>query len=143
MVDISNLMTQLRQAGPDILQNFCIINGNIWSLEQVEKMGLEEYAARTVFSLQLRFYKYFPDEEKNGTNYSILALESNEVYLSSPNAFDDVFDSEIYVPWEDFEAHRIKTYAQLCKNDFALMERRDKLFQLWEEDVDQPRNGLF
>ena len=120
MVDISNLMTQLRQAGPDILQNFCIINGNIWSLEQVEKIGLEEYAARTIFSLPLRFYKYFPDEEKNGTNYSILALESNEVYLSSPNAFDDVFDSEIYVPWEDFEAHRIKTYAQLCKNDFAL-----------------------
>ena len=120
MVDISNLIAQLRQAGPDILQNFCIINGNIWPLEQVEKMGLEEYAARTIFSLPLRFYKYFPDEEKNGTNYSILALESNEVYLSSPNAFDDVFDSEIYVPWEDFEAHRIKTYAQLCKNDFAL-----------------------
>ena len=118
-MDISNLMAQLRQASPDILQNYCIINGNIWPLEQVEKMGLEEYAARTIFSLPLRFYKYFPDVEKNGTNYSILALESNEVYLSSPNAFDDVFDSEIYVPWEDFEAYRIKTYAQWCKCDLT------------------------
>ena len=119
MMDISNLMAQLRHVGPDILQNYCIINGNIWPLEQVEKMGLEEYAARTIFSLPLRFYKYYPDVKKDGTNYSISALESNEVYLSSPSAFDDVFDSEIYVPWEDFEAHRIKTYAQWCKCDLA------------------------
>jgi len=119
MMDISSLMAQLRQVGPDILHNYCIINGNIWPLEQVEKMGLEEYAARTIFSLPLRFYKYFPDVKKDDINYSILALESNEVYLSSPSAFDDVFDSEIYVPWEDFESHRIKTYAQWCKCDLT------------------------
>ena len=119
MIDYSDLFAKLRQASPDLLKNYCVINGNIWPLEQVERMGLEEYAARTILSLPLRFYKYYPGVEKNGTNYSISALESNEVYLSSPNAFDDVFDSEIYVPWGEFEAHRINTYAQWCKCDLA------------------------
>ena len=40
-------------------------------------------------------------------NYSVIALESNEVYLNSPTAFDDVFDSEISVSKDVFEAFRI------------------------------------
>ena len=81
MIDYCDLFAKLKQASPDFLKNYCVINGNIRPLEQVEKMGLEEYTARTIFSLPLRFYKYYPDVKKDGTNYSILALESNEVYL--------------------------------------------------------------
>lgn len=124
MVDVYNLITQLQQVGPDFVQNFCVINGNIWPLEHIEKMGLNEYSARTIYSMPMKFYKYFDDKEDiskddktKKVNHSIEALISNEVFLNNPSAFDDVFDSEICVPWADFEAHRIKTYAQWCKCD--------------------------
>ena len=61
--------------------------------------------------MPLKLYKYFPNtmkEEKNDDgqivlkNYSLEALESNTVFLSSPDQFDDVYDSDIYVPWPEY-----------------------------------------
>lgn len=115
MVDMFNLFAQWREASPEFLSDYCIIDGYLWSLEQIERMSLEEYAERTIYSYPVKLYKYFPDVEKDGKNYSIIALESNEVYLSSPCDFDDVFDSEISIPEETFWEHRIKTYAKWCK----------------------------
>lgn len=124
MIDINNLIAQLRQVEPQFLKDCCIVNGNVWPLNQIENMSLEEYAARTIYSLPMKFYKYFPNVEKEEKddagnkrfrNYSTMALESNEVFLSSPSAFDDVFDSEIYVSWEEFETFRIKTFARWSK----------------------------
>lgn len=115
MFDLNNLIAQLQQIGSGSITDFCIIDGNIWSLDQVEIMSLNEYAEHTFYSMPLKFYKYFPNTDKDGTNYSLLALESNEVYLSNPCDFDDVFDSEISVQWEEFEAFRIKTYASWAR----------------------------
>ena len=114
MIDI--LVAQLKKAGPELANNYCIVNGNVLYLNQVENMKLEEYSARSIYSLPNKIYKFFPDtetedEDGNEVNYSDKALKSNEVYLSSPNDFDDVFDSEITVSWEEFEAFRMK---KLC-----------------------------
>lgn len=124
MVNMGELLMQLQQAGPTFLKNYCIVNGVPWLLDKIESMGLDEFAARSIYSLPIKFYKYFNDIEKEEKdergnikkrNYSIEALESNEVYLSSPVDFDDVFDSEIVVPWPEFEAFRLATYARWCK----------------------------
>lgn len=123
--ELREMISRFQQNGHDFLEQYCLINGNAWSLESIDNMGLEEYALRSIYSLPLKIYKYYPDTTKTITdngkkrrmNYSIQALETNEVYLSSPDAFDDPFDSEISVCWEEFELYRIKTYAQWSKCD--------------------------
>lgn len=122
MDNMIELLMRLQQAGPEFFRDYCIVNGIPWPLERIENMNLSEFAARSIYSLPLKFYKYFNDKEEEGKdgkrseiNYSIEALESNEVYLSSPTDFDDVFDSEIYVPWPEFEAFRLSKYAKWSK----------------------------
>ena len=39
--------------------------------------------------------------------------------MSSPFDFDDPFDSEIHVSWEEFEEYQIRTYAQWSKCDIT------------------------
>ena len=68
-------------------------------------------------------------EEKNDDgqivlkNYSLEALESNTVFLSSPDQFDDVYDSDIYVPWPEYAFAMLKQYAQWC--DCSVDECKD------------------
>ena len=121
MEDLESLLRKLRHSGEEIFERYCIVNGSFFPLDAIEGMGIEEYSQRTLYSFPQRFYKFFPDTEsaENYTersgqkeNYSIKALESNEVYLSNPIDFDDVFDSEINVPFDEFEEFRIRTYAQ-------------------------------
>lgn len=117
--EIGALIAKFQQTGPDFMNQCCIINGAIWPLESIEHMGLDEYASRSVYSLPLRLYKYYPDREseieengnKTKVNYSFEALKANKVYLSRPDLFDDPFDSELSVSWEEFEKHRIISYA--------------------------------
>ena len=134
MIDI--LVAQLKKAGPELANNYCIVNGNVLYLNQVENMKLEEYSARSIYSLPNKIYKFFPDtetedEDGNEVNYSDKALKSNEVYLSSPNDFDDVFDSEITVSWEEFEAFRMKKLVEWSKcsiNSESSVEEMAKCF---------------
>ena len=121
MEDLESLLRKLHHSGEEIFERYCIVNGSFFPLDAIEGMGIEEYFQRTLYSFPQRFYKFFPDmdsaesdTERSGQkeNYSIKALESNEVYLSNPIDFDDVFDSEINVPFDEFEEFRIRTYAQ-------------------------------
>ena len=123
-MDINNAINQLQQSSADFMENYCAINGNIWRIDQIEKMDLKEFADRSVYSLPTKFYKYFPDKtekEKDDLgnvkikNYSEIALETNEVFLNSPDKFDDVFDSEISISFDEFEIHRLKKLVQWSK----------------------------
>lgn len=77
--EIKSQIAQLQQMGPDFMKQCCIINGSIWSLQDIDRMDFEEYGTRSVYSLPQKLYKYFPDvdriEEDNGIerkiNYSI------------------------------------------------------------------------
>ena len=132
MVNIDSLVEQLKIAGPEIAKNCCIINSSIVQLGQIENMSLEEYGTRAIYSFPKKFYKFFPDTEQkdengNDHNYSIIALKSNEVYLSSPNDFDDVFDSEIMVSWEEFEAFRMKKLVEWSRCQIASDKSVDEM----------------
>lgn len=117
--EIGELISRLQQAGPDFMNKYCSINGSVRPLEWIERMTLDEYASRSIYSLPLKLYKYYPDreleKEENGiktkVNYSYEALTTNKVYLCRPDLFDDPFDSELSVSWVEFERHRIISYA--------------------------------
>lgn len=47
-------------------------------------------------------------------NNSIQALEENTVFLQTPTAFDDVYDSDIYVEWPMYERLRLIEYCKRC-----------------------------
>lgn len=134
MVEISDIVAEFRRLSPELLNSYCIINGSFLRLDDVERMGNGEFGLRTKFDMPLRLYKYFPNikkEEKDGNtstliNYSLQALESNNVYLSSPNQFDDVYDSDINVPWPDYSLARLKTYSEwACCNVENCTKRED------------------
>lgn len=120
MPNMYDLLSQFQQAGPEFINNYCVINGAIFALDEIEKIGYDEFGLRAKFNMPMKLYKYFPNvakEEKteNGNttqiNYSLQALKSNCVYLNSPDQFDDPYDSDIYVPWEEYSFLRLKQYA--------------------------------
>lgn len=89
---IDNLIQSFKQFAPDFLSSYCIINGSILELDEVEKMGYYEFSNQSRLSVPLKLYKYFPNKvtEENGklVNYSIQALKNNTVYLQSPTQFE-------------------------------------------------------
>ena len=42
-MDINNAINQLQQSSADFMENYCAINGNIWRIDQIEKMNLKEF----------------------------------------------------------------------------------------------------
>ena len=121
VTEMYDLLAQLQQVSPEFINNYCMINGAIFPLNEVETMGNSGFGLHARINMPPRLYKYFPNVEKeakkdNGeidhVNYSLQALKSNCVYLNSPDQFDDVYDSDIYVPLEEYLFSRLKKYAE-------------------------------
>ena len=39
-MDINNAINQLQQSSADFMENNCVVNGNIWQIDCIEKMDL-------------------------------------------------------------------------------------------------------
>jgi len=78
-MDFIQIANQLQQSKNDLKENWCLINGFPYQLEQIEKMSLNELSGRSFENLPKKLYKFFPDICDGKCNYSIMALESNEV----------------------------------------------------------------
>lgn len=119
-MDIPNMLKSLMQYGLEFLNSYCIVNGEILKLEDVEKMGCDEFSVRSKINMPTHLYRYFPDTEKRveGTdesvNYSILGLKNNTVFLQSPTEFDDVYDSDISISYDEYEHLRLIEYCRRC-----------------------------
>lgn len=122
--DIEEHLLALRQSLPELSATYCMVNGAIMKLDEVQRMGFQEFGYRSRINTPLKLYKYFPNTEKDGpgSNYSIYALENNTVYLQTPTAFDDVFDSDIYLDYQEYVKGRLKTYCHRCQIDIDLIE---------------------
>lgn len=94
----------------------CMINMMPANINEVEKMGCQEYSLETRKIMPKKLYKYFPNtvETKTGANYSIQALRDNTVYMQTPNNFDDVYDSDIHIDFEKYEKLRLIEYCNRC-----------------------------
>ena len=141
MSDILSLLSSLRQMTPEFISNFCIVNGSIQKLDDIENMGWKEYSLRSRLNMPLHLYKYFPNtltEQKNPetqeiikTNYSHKSILNNEVFLNTPLDFDDVYDSDISISFENYSRDRLLYYASLCGCDFtACKELSEMAYQL-------------
>lgn len=136
-MDINELIFYVKQMAPQMALSCCIVNGAIMDLNEVQNMGCQEFGLRSKLNMPLKLYKYFPnvikkeDENEEGVNYSIQALENNTVFMQTPCEFDDVYDSDINIEYYEYERLRLIEYCNRCqieiKETFTTQEIGDKL----------------
>lgn len=133
-MNINTLIQTLQRAIPQIAESCCIVNGAIMNLDEVQNMGYNEFSMRTKLNMPLKLYKYFPNrttslideksekpiiDEKTGetkiVNYNIQSLRDNTVFMQSPSLFDDVYDSDISLDYNDYEKIRLLEYCKRCE----------------------------
>lgn len=75
-MDLSELIMNIQQLAPQLASTCCVINGAFMTLEDVEKMGYDEFLYRSKINMPLRLYKYFSnaenDKEGSKVNYSMI-----------------------------------------------------------------------
>lgn len=103
-------------------QNEYIIQNQVYTQEQIEKLSLAEWAVNRIINMPKSLVKYFPNviDEETERNYSLEALENNTVYLQSPDKFDDVYDCSIVFDEDAYSFARLRYYALYC--GFAIEE---------------------
>ena len=110
-LDINSIKNQLN--------NSCIINEAIMPLKEIENMGFREFGIRSKLKMPLKLYKYYSNidiKNQDGSidNYSQQALINNTVYLQTPTLFDDVYDSDITLDYQQYELLRTREYCKRC-----------------------------
>ena len=110
--DFGKVISYLSQIAPFL----CMINMMPANINEIEKMGCQEYSLQTRKIMPKKLYKYFPNtiEERTKANYSIQALRDNTVYMQTPNNFDDVYDSDINIDFEKYQKLRLIEYCSRC-----------------------------
>ncbi len=161
-MDISALIANIPQIGSEFMISYCIINGMPMRLDEVQNMGYEEFWKRSKLNMPKKLYKYcsntverdenglvVKDENGNPINYSLINLENNTVFMQSPSAFDDVYDSDIHIEYEDYVKLRLRKYCERCEikipDDSTMQELGDALLQRFAEaySVDNSFLGAF
>lgn len=133
-MDFNAIVNQLQNAAPQIASSYCIVNGNIMLLDDVQRMGYTKFSLRSKLNMPLKLYKYFSNtlvdlkdsetqkpiiDEVTGkvkqVNYSLQALRNNTVFMQSPSLFDDVYDSDISLNYDEYEKLRLIEYCDRCQ----------------------------
>ena len=141
-MDINNLLQEIRKAAPYMAESYCIVNGSIMNLNEVQNMGYDEFNLRAKQKMPLKLYKYFPNtltdltDENTGkpiidqvtgkvktVNYSMQALKNNTVFMQSPTLFDDIYDSDINLDYSEYEKARLLKYCRRC--EIAVTEKME------------------
>lgn len=142
-MDIPNLIADFRKLAPEFASSYCIVNGAIMNLNEIQDMGYDEFSFRSKINMPLRLYRYYPNkkvkdkETGEEINYSLQALANNTVFLQSPTAYDDVYDSDINIDYPEYEHLRLIEYCRRCgievKMEQSTQEIGDILVKtLWE-----------
>lgn len=137
-MDINELFLSARQMAPQFASSYCIVNGAIMNLNEIQNMGCQEFGLRSKLNMPLKLYKYFPnvikkEEDGHEVNYSIQALKNNTVFMQAPCEFDDVYDSDITIDYYEYERLRLIEYCNRCqieiKDTFSTQEIGNALVQ--------------
>lgn len=118
-MNIEELLLNIRQMTPQLSSSYCFVNGALMTLDEVERMGYEEFSFRTKMNMPLKLYKYFPNvltkEDGKEVNYSVQALRNNTVFMQAPSEFDDPYDSDISLEYSVYEKIRLLEYCKRCQ----------------------------
>ena len=122
-MDFTELIASIQSATPELNSSYCIINGALMRLDDIQSMGYHEFWMRSKINMPQKLYKYFPNTPKNKDgeliNYSHLALENNTVFMQSPSEFDDVYDSDIHIEYSEYEKYRLLEYCRRSQLDIS------------------------
>ncbi len=119
-MEISNLIAEIQHFTPELASSYCIVNVAIMKLDEIQNMGYDEFALRSKINMPLHLYRYYPNtitkdkETGKEVNYSTQALENNTVFLQTPTAYDDVYDSDINIDYAEYEHLRLIEYCKRC-----------------------------
>ena len=118
-MDLVSLFANVEDFAHEFASSYCLVNGRLQKLEDIQKMGYEEFSYRARLNMPLKLYRYYPNKTngENGENYSIQALRDNTVYLQTPIEFDDVYDSDINIDYLEYEHFRLLEYCRRCNID--------------------------
>lgn len=75
-MELQGLFSEMQQSLPELLSSYCIVNGAVMNLDEIQKMGYDEFSFRSKLNMPLKLYRYYPnkvDNEKK-VNYSLQAL---------------------------------------------------------------------
>lgn len=118
-MDINKLISSINENLSEFMASYCIVNGAIMNLEEIQNMGCREFGLRAKTNMPIKLYKYFPnlsiDQNGKKVNYSLQALENNTVFMQTPSEFDDVYDSDISLDFYEYEYLRLIEYCRRCQ----------------------------
>lgn len=60
---VSALITSIQDFAPELLKSYCIVNGSIMKLDEVQNMGHEKFALFSKKIMPSRLYRYYPHLE--------------------------------------------------------------------------------
>lgn len=112
-MDISNLIADIQRFTPEFASSYCVVNGAIMKLDEIQNMGYDEFSLRSKINMPLHLYRYYPNtitkdkETGKEVNYSTQASENNTVFLQTPTAYDNVYDSDINIDYSEYEHLRL------------------------------------
>lgn len=116
----SDLFASFQQLGPKLASSYCFVNGAIMALDEIQNMGYDEFALRSKINMPLRLYRYDPNletqdkETRKEVHYSVQALENNTVFLQTPSAYNDVYDSDVNIDFPEYERLCLIEYCRRC-----------------------------
>ncbi len=137
-MNINNLLSTIQSAAPELSTSYCVVNGALMRLDEIENMGYQEFWLRSKMNMPKKFYKYCPNICKDTyielVNYSRLALINNTVFMQSPSEFDDIYDSDIHIEYAEYEKYRLLEYcrrSQLSIGCEATSQKLGNSFLRW------------
>ena len=147
-MNINQLLDTCQQLAPQIASSYCIVNGALMGLNEIENMGYEEFSLRSKKNMPMKLYKYFSNKvekvEGEERNYSIEALKNNTVFMQAPSQFDDVYDSDINLDWTKYEKLRLLEYCRRCEIEteasWSVQEIGNRLIQALMAAVESAQN---
>ena len=60
-MDFADLFHNMQQFGPEFAASYCIVNGAVMKLDEIQNMGCDEFSLRSKINMPLRLYRYYPD----------------------------------------------------------------------------------
>lgn len=119
-MDIYDFISTVQQYIPKFITSYCIVNGTIKNLNEIQKMGYDAFSLYSKNYMPPKLHRYYPNIKNNDkitgkpVNYSFQALKNNTVFHQTPAEFDDVYDSDINIGYSEYEHLRLIEYCRRC-----------------------------
>jgi len=98
------------------------INGKIYSISFIRQLNYDQLISIIGIKPGMKLYKYCSFDKH--TIYNII---NNQVYLNSPDKFDDLFDSRIDIDESTFYNHRLKLYLDALSVKYDESDKNEAL----------------